>query len=282
MSNRRHQFLLLAGIVILLLVILVLLTSPNTLFSPVAYIDTERFYSSGNEITVRTKTDFGSQEHMAAFPREIGKWTGHDYRVTKYVEQLGADAMLLRMYEPNTFTQPLFFLILQAKTESSFHPPQVCIRAQGHQIQEEGDVEVVIASATWLKDFTSITIPMKKLVTMRKSKAGDILERRVVLFCYVKGNQFYSDTITMLQMEALIPISGPFDDIVNEEKDFISQAFPYMFEPAEEIQWYPPLMGLVEKGVVGYIAIAVLFLIPVIIIGYSTMRLKKKMTRGSK
>ena len=93
----------------------------HALFPDDSFIDTELYSSSGNEASVRTKTDFGSRGYMAEFPREIGKGTGYDYDTTKYVEKLGADIMLLRNYEPSTFTQPLFFLFLQADTESSFH-----------------------------------------------------------------------------------------------------------------------------------------------------------------
>jgi len=103
----------LAGIVVFLLVIIILLTSSNVLFSPVVtFIDTELYRSSGNEISVKTKADFGSYEHMAAFPHEIGKWVGYDYDTTEYIERLGANIMLLRDYEPSTFSQPIFFIFL--------------------------------------------------------------------------------------------------------------------------------------------------------------------------
>ena len=275
-SHRGRDYTNLIGISILLGVVLLLLTSPNMLFSSMTtFIDTELYYSSGNEASVRTKTDFGSREHMAAFPREIGKWTGYDYDTTKYVEKLGADIMLLRDYEPSTFTQPLFFLILQADTESSFHPPKVCIRAQGHEIQEEGDEKVIVTDATWVKGSSSTSIPLKKLVTTKSSKDGRILERRVVLFCYVKGNQFYTDTITMLQVEALAPISGSYEDTLNEEKSFISQAMPLLFEPGSDSQWHPLIMELLERGIAGYLTIAFLFLIPVTIIFYPRIHRKK-------
>jgi hypothetical protein len=218
---------------------------------------------------------------MAAFPREIGKWVGYDYDTTKYVELLGADIMLLRNYEPSTFTQPLFFLILQAKTESSFHAPKVCIRAQGGEIQEEGDEKVVITEANWVKGPSSISIPLKKLVTTKSSKDGKIIERRVLLFCYVKGNQFYTDTITMIQVEALAPLQGSYEGTLNEEKDFISQAMPLMFEPNEEGEWHPLVMVLMEWGTSGYLVIAFLLLLPAAIMVYPRIQRKKDVTRRS-
>jgi len=219
--------------------------------------------------------DFGSQEHMAAFPREVGKWQGYDYDTTKYVELLGADIMLLRSYEPSTFSQPVFFLILQAKTESSFHPPDICVRAQGGLVQETGDEQVTVTDASWVKGSTNISIPMKKLVVTKNAKDGTIKERRVMLFCYVKGNQFYSDTITMIQVEALAPIQGSYEGTLNEEKDFISQAIPLMFEPAKDNEWNPLVIVLIEKGIVGYLIIAALVLLPVAVMVYPRIKRKK-------
>jgi len=139
--NHRNRNSVILGITILIGIVLLLLTSPELLFAPgVTFIDTELYRSSGDEAYVRTKTDFGSQEYMATFPQEIGKWQGYDYDATQYIELLGADIIVLRRYEPKTFTQPVFLLIMQAQTESSFHPPDICVRAQRYEIQEEGEV----------------------------------------------------------------------------------------------------------------------------------------------
>jgi hypothetical protein len=275
-NRRRYDFVNLAGIALFIIVLLLLLTSPELLFSPVTtFIDTELYRSSGNEASVVTKMDFGSQEHMLAFPRGVGKWEGYDYDTTSYVELLGADIMLLRSYEPSTFSQPMFFLILQAKTESSFHPPEVCVRAQGGKVQETGEEKVIVTDASWVKGVTNISIPMKKLVVTKNTKDGTILERRIMLFCYVKGNQFYSDTITMIQVEALAPLEGSYEGTLNEEKDFIAQAMPLMFEPAKAEVWHPLVMQLIEKGIAGYIIIAVMLLLPTAVMVYASIRRKK-------
>jgi len=113
MRNRINGFTI-SGIVLLIGVILFLFSSLQQLFSPMAtFIDTEIYRSSGQEVSVQTKTDFGNQEHVAEFPLNFGKWEGYEYDTTRYVELLGADVMLLRGYEPTTFSQPVFFLILQ-------------------------------------------------------------------------------------------------------------------------------------------------------------------------
>jgi hypothetical protein len=275
-SHHAFDFTNLAGIALFIVVLLVLLTSPGIIFSPVTtFIDTELYRSSGNEASVRTKMDFGSEEHMLLFPRGIGKWTGYDYNTTEYVALLGADVMMLRSYEPSTFSQPLFFLILQAKTESSFHPPDVCVRAQGGYIQEQGEEQVTITEASWVKEQSNITVPMKKLVVTKNAKDGTITERRVILFCYVKGNQFYSDTITMIQVEALAPLQGSYEGTLNEEKEYISKAMPLMFEPVKGGEWHPLVISLAEKGIVGYLGIVLMLLIPTAVMVYPRIRRKR-------
>jgi hypothetical protein len=275
-SHRRYDLANLSAIALFVLVLLLLLISPGMMFSPViTFIDTELYRASGNEASVRTIMDFGSEEYMSAFPRGVGKWQGYDYDTTEYVELLGADVMLLRSYEPSTFSQPLFFLVLQAKTESSFHPPEICVRAQGGEVQEAGEEKVVITDANWVKESPSLSIPMKKLVVTKNNKDGTIRERRLMLFCYVKGNQFYSDTITMIQVEALVPLQGSYEGTLNEEKDFISQAIPLMFEPAKEEAWRPLAIVLIEKGIVGYLIIAAMILVPAAILVYTRIKRKK-------
>lgn len=275
MRNRRNGFTI-TGIALLIGITLLLLSSPQQLFSPVAtFIDTELNRSSGKEVSVRTKTDFGNQEQVAAFPLSFGKWEGYEYDTTRYVELLGADVMLLRGYEPETFSQPVFFLILQAKTESSFHSPKRCVLSQGHEIQEEGIEDVFIESTAWIKEHDTLSIPFSKLVVCKKSKDGTILERRVLLFCYVKGNQFTTDTITMIQIEALAPISGSYEGTLSEQKLFLSQAIPLLFDPGEEVKWHPIGLNLIEWGLPGYIVVTLILLVPILIIVFPKLRRRK-------
>lgn len=268
--NKQKKSFLTAGIALLVVVVMFLLTSPNLVFAPmVTFIDTELYRSSGHETPVRTVTDLGSPEYMSTFPREIGKWVGFDFPTTEYLELLGADIIMVRIYEPNTFSQPVFFTIMQGNTESNFHHPKVCVRAQGYIIEDEGEEEVVITNASWAKETPSVTIPLKKLVYTKNAEDGSVIERRVMLLCYVKGNQFYSDVITLIQVEALAPLTGSYEDSLNEEKEFLTEALPLMFEPSDESTWYPFYMALINWGITGYLIIAFMFIIPLAAIIYS-------------
>ena len=245
------------------------LSSSDLIFSSgVTFIDTELHRSSGDEAYVRTKMDIGSQEHMAAFPLSIGNWTGYDYDASNWVEELGADVVLMRGYAPRAFAQPVFLLIMQARTESSFHPPTVCYPAQGYEIQEKGKETVVVTDTSWAESPSSKSVPVNKLVVTKEDEDGAITERRVVLYCYVKGNQITTDTITMIRTEALAPIEGSYEGSVSVQRDFIDQSIPYIFEPAEEKEWNPIVLELVDWGIGGYFVIFILLCIPAAIIIY--------------
>ncbi|MEE8469712.1 MAG: exosortase-associated EpsI family protein [Dehalococcoidia bacterium] len=266
---------------ILVCIVILLLSIPEMVFSSgVSFIDTELHRSSGDEAYVRTKMDFGSQEHVSAFPTEFGKWKGYDYDPTEWEELLGADVIMLRGYSFPGLYQPLFLLIMQAKTESSFHPPTVCYAAQGYQVQEEGKEQVVVTDASWTEATSSISIPLKKLVVIKESD-GEITERRVVLFAYVKGNQYTSDAITMIRAEALAPIDGSYEGIMNVEKDFLALTIPLMFEPAEAEEWNPLAVRLVGSGVGGYFAIALMLFVPMAIIVYPRIKWGRESTEES-
>lgn len=263
------RYSLLLSLAVLALVVILLLGDPDFVFSPgVSFIDTELHRSSGHEVYVRTKIDFGSQEHMSRLPMEIGEWTGYSYDTTEDREYLGADVIVLRAYSSPGLSQPLFFLIMQARTESSFHPPDVCYASQGYNVQEEGKEQIVVTDTSWAQATSGMSIPFKRLV-IAKEIDGEITERRVVLFCYVKGNQFTSDTITMIRTEALAPIDGSYEGILSVEKDFTALAIPYLFEPAEGEEWNPLALQLAESGIGGYVAIAAILFVPVTIIIYA-------------
>jgi hypothetical protein len=271
--NSKNYVIL--GLAILVCIVIVLLATPMSLFAPLTFIDTELHQSSENRVPVRTKTDFGNPKVMASFPYEIGEWEGYDYPTTSYVERLGADLILLRGYLPTTSNEELFMTIVQAKTESSVHDPHYCFRSQGYTIQEDGDENVVISDSIWVKGAKEISLPFRRLTVTKTFENGKTPDQRVVLYCYVKGNQFYSDTVTMIQTETMAVPNDSNAAPVSKLKGFLAQAIPLMFTPGQSSEeWRPLALLLTEGGTGGFIILGFLFLIPLGIILYPVVRWK--------
>lgn len=167
------------GFLLLTFVIILLFSSPSMLMAKsITTIGTELSYASGTETPVRTLVDFRNNEQMRAFPRQIGEWRSSEYNTTKIEEQLGADTLLMRAYLRPHLYQPVFFLILQSRNRSSFHPPPVCYAALGYSIEEEGSEEIVVQNLSWVQGrwrseqevaFNG-TIAVKKLIVAKKSE----------------------------------------------------------------------------------------------------------------
>jgi len=75
-------------------------------------IDTKLSHASEDVNFVRAKMDFGNNEHMQAFPKQIGDWSASDYNTTGIGQSLSADMMLMRAYSHPELYQPVLFLIM--------------------------------------------------------------------------------------------------------------------------------------------------------------------------
>ena len=278
------------GFLLLSFVIILLFSSPSLLLAKsITSIDTELSHASGDETPVRTRLDFGSNEHMRAFPHVIGDWNGIDYSTARVAESLGADVMLMRAYtNPKSKShQPVFFLIMQSNNRSSFHPPIVCYPALGYTIEEEGKERIPVHNVSWVektlyatweekyKTFNG-TISAKKLVVVKKSKEEEkVTERRVVLYYYVKDNPIASDTVTMVRVSALAPLEGSYDKTLNLTKELMGDTIPCMFglQPEDPIL----IIRIASGSVIGKVVVVMLFLPPLALLFYPRIkRLKIK------
>jgi hypothetical protein len=243
-------------------------------------IDTELSRASEDVNFVRAKMDFGNNEHMQAFPNQIGDWCASDYNTTGIEESLSADMMLLRAYSHPKSYQPVFFLIMQSKNSSSFHPPIVCYPALGYTIEEEGKAVIPMRDISWIEEplfgtaekVSNVTIPAKKLIVVKESK-GDgngnknkkVTERRVVLYFYVKESPFTSDKVTMIRVSALAPVEGSYDGVLNVTKEFLGDTLPCMFELRKK---EPLVLFILLGSLAGKVVVGLLFLAPLVIIFY--------------
>ncbi|MCK4476861.1 MAG: hypothetical protein KAU16_09060, partial [Methanophagales archaeon] len=108
------------GLLLLGFVIIILLSTPSMLLAKsITTIGTELSHATGDETPVRAMMDFGSNEHMQAFPEQIGDWKGSDYNTSGIAESSGADVLLMGAYSHPKLYQPVFFLIMQSTNRSS-------------------------------------------------------------------------------------------------------------------------------------------------------------------
>jgi hypothetical protein len=261
----KQKYTTASGVILLIIAILVLGFSPSLVFSPtITVIGTNLNKATSNQVSVSTKTDLNSRQ-LIDIPMRIDKWQGVDYDATETLKALGANFVMMRGYEPDTFTQPLFLSVVQSKTDSSFHGPEACFTDQGYEIQESNTDSFSVTNQEWSRNNSAITIPCNRLILVKKNSENKIYERSVVLYFYVKGNQFYSDDVTMFEVQGLCPIQGSYEGTLFEEKNFLAQIIPIIFSPSENISnenVRPLFITLVEKGVMGYVCIALAIIIP--------------------
>jgi len=267
--NFFRQYSMIIGGLILALVIIVLVSLPSNILAPQAtFIGAELRYAAQGETQVQTKMDFGDIEHMRAFPMKFGDWLGLDFDPTETAESLGADLLVLRTYLNTHYYQPIHLIIMQSQDPSSFHPPPICYRATGWEIEEEDVEKVSVTDTTWVNASEPVSISARKLVAIKKSN-GVAGEREVALYFYVKGRLF-EEMVTMIEVSASAPIDGSYDNVLTEVKDFMAETIPYMFEPgAEEREM---LAIYLARSWGGRILIAVSILIPLAIIIYPRVR----------
>lgn len=297
MKSFFEDYFRIIGLLLLAFVIIFLFSTPSMLLAKsITTIGTELSHATGDETPVRAKMDFGSNEHMQAFPEQIGDWKGSDYDTTGVAESLGADVLLMHAYLHPKLYQPVFFLIMQSTNRSSFHPPIVCYPALGYTIEEEGKEMILVQNISWIEEplygtrkdkgkgedkegiyfNRTITISAKKLIVIKKSGENGnekVIERRTVLYFYVKERPLASNTITMVRVSALAPLEGSYDGILDITKEFMGDTMPYMFEIREE---EPILFTVLASGSVsGKVALAMLFLAPFTVIFYPQIRINR-------
>ena len=270
---RRYSVLI--GIYLLTCVVILLLSSPGSFLSrQVSFISTGLYGTSGSDMNVKTKMDFGNAEHMKSFPMLIAGWEGFEYDVTEVQEALGANFLLMRAYVKPALGQPVFFTILQAETEPSFRLP-ICYRSQGYEIDEESQDTVPIFDTGWDEEDAPEEIVVNKLWA-HKEQDDVVTERQLAIYFYVRGNRFASDMITMVEVSAYTPIDGSYDSILGEMKEFVRLALPYMFEPAKNGGGSTLLGRLLDHGVIGYVVVIVVVALPVAIAAYPYIERRRR------
>ena len=145
-----RQYHWVIGLLVLASILTVMLGTPGTFFGQSAsFLYSKLSDPTSDRTFVRTNMDFGDAESLNSFPKQIGEWNGSDYEVEGLKAQLGADVLLMRAYRKPSVDQPIFFLVMQSNSQTSFHPPEVCYPAQGWDIESEDTDFLDVTDASW-------------------------------------------------------------------------------------------------------------------------------------
>ena len=264
------------GIVLFFSILATLCSTHGMIFPQgISMIDTE-INKAGNDVFfVKTKMDFGSAEHLLCFPNHLSEWEGvYDYNWAMIQEKLGADMMLVRAYVHPDLYQPLFFLIAQSKDTSSFHPPPICYRALGYEIDEEDTLYFPVKGDDWSEahwrsnqegDIFKGEFSAKKLIVSKRSPDGDIAERRAMLYCYVKNGEPVPHNITMIEVSAIAPAGLSDEGTIELLARFLGDSLPVMFEPRQSDGDLLATRLIQSYGVLGWVIIISAMSLPIAI-----------------
>ncbi len=251
-------------------------------------IDTELNEAGENSFFVRTKVDFGKGSYMESLPNDIDDWYGAgDYDWEHIKKALGADAMLVRAYTKTTNYEVAFFLVAQSDDPSSFHPPPVCFRAQGYNIEEEGSVRFTVPETEWAaKHWRSElegnvfkgSFSAKTMVISKEDREGNVTERMAVLYYYVKHGGVVPDNITMVQTSAAIQNDQAYDRTFEMCKELMGDMMPVLFEPDIIDKETTASYVVGEFGVFGYLMIIGGFMVPIAVAFFPVrvLRIRRK------
>jgi len=276
---------------VLTAIAVLLLSPPGLIFvEGITLVDTEIQHSSGHETFVTTKLDFASGEEIRNFPERIGNWSAKSYNKSSIEKSLGADVLLSRTYWHEDYFKPIFFLIVQGKNTSAFHPPTVCYPALGWTIETEkaGGVEFNVTDVAWTEGSGWLSeregrifhgsISAKKLV-VHKDRDGVITDRRVVFYYFVKDEtRFVPTSITLIRISTPSASNSTDEYALELCKKLAGDTFPLMFElrPPEK------MLGetlVAEHGAMGCLAIALLFFAPIGILLLSFHSVRRRLWR---
>lgn len=276
-----RSYLPVIGVFLLAIVIVFLLSDPQVLQSKgISLVSTELGKKSEEETLVWAKSGFKGNQELLDFPAKLGKWQGHDVsqrEMTELRERLDANVFVMRTYYKEGFSTPVFFLIIQAKESSAFHRPPVCYKGQGYFVEEDKDTVRVHPGQMETNGASHAhvggVVPMKKL-WLSKRESNEVTERRIALYCYLKGNQFTGDTINMVRFSTLAPVDGSPEGVLREMKELAGLALPHLFELREH-ESKMLFHNLVDRGPSGWLILIASLGFPVVLTAYPLWRQTK-------
>lgn len=247
MADVRSTFIIMLGIILFSGALLVVL-APETI-AEYTVIDTA-FHRTDHRLIGKTAYNFNNITQIREFPREIGGWSGMDYRYSQNVyETLEADIILSRAYSKGNV---IWMDIINSESRKSFHDPKVCYGGQWNIVNES--VETIPMNSPQAI-FDQIYVNRLDL----EEKEGN--DKLVVLYWFVfRGGE----SVTMVRLSSP---SGNYSATYDYMEDFVKDLMTQMYEKVRE----PQTVGEVwinQYGISGYAGILLLFLPSALLIGW--------------
>ncbi len=276
---------------VLTAIAVLLLSTPELIFvEGVTFVDTEIQHSSGHETFVTTKLNFAGGEEVRSFPEHIGNWSAKSYDKSGVEKSLGADVLISRTYWHEDCFKPVFFLIVQSDNVSSFHPPIVCYPALGWTIETEkaGGVAFNVTDVGWTEGSGWLSekegrifhgsISAKKLV-VHKERDGEITDRRVVFYYFVKDEtRFVPTSVTLIRISTPSASNSTDEAALTLCEKLAGDTFPLMFEMRPPARMLCETL-VAEHGAMGCLAIAAMFFAPIAILLLSFPSVRRRFWR---
>jgi hypothetical protein len=224
-------------------VVALLLSTPSMIFAQsVAIVDTELRDQGADPTRVLTRLDLGDEAQLQRIPRELGPWRlAQERDWDRVAEILNTDVLLSRDYTRSDLLQPANLLIVQSTNVSSFHPAPVCYRAQGWTVPADGGrvVTVHVPNATWAQERwlsdaeTNVfggNITAKLLEATKTNAAGEVVEKRVALYVYLKKEDWrVTKEVTWIRTEIVIPPDSPAEEALPVLSSLLGETVPQIF-----------------------------------------------------
>ena len=149
----------------------------------------------------------------------IGPWTGTDVPVSpRTLELLGADRVLNRTYSSQAGHVHLC-VVESRKRRSSIHPPEVCYRGWGYEVQRSGRTTVTPASSSPFEaNVLRLNKPDRRLAVLFWYRSGDrrttsYLEQQLRLVLRLPfGNSGGGDGVALVRLSTEILPDEPDAD----------------------------------------------------------------------
>ncbi|MFC2040198.1 hypothetical protein ACFLTW_03365 [Chloroflexota bacterium] len=295
-----RQYLPLLGLFLLGIVFALLLSTPSNIFQQHIYFSTEKTINPATALLATEKIHIGNQEELSTIPDKIGDLQSIDFDGSALKEALMAETLLVREYFTEELTNSVFLLVVQSNSQSSIHPPPVCYKAQGYEIEKEGVEKIKLSNPDWLMtlptDMDSLpmwaqesmtesplsgTIPVNSMIVVKRN-GESIIERRIVLYFYLIDTSSVDEKFNMVRVSTLSSISDRYDSSIENAKNLMAQVVPLIFEPANKSNEDMLVERLAAMGIVGFCIISVLIAAPLSIIIYPKfIAIRKKRTNSN-